>query len=182
MRCPIRTEDITLPCTQMENEKVLQSPCLSPNQETKTIRVVSYFLCSLHSLYWYEFLAKDGGSSGARADWISATAAARYSRCIAAYRRRNPFPSLPPRCPSEESWDAGHPQAGCNEIARPCGHADNQKFLHAESAILIILKDLRFLFSCLGCSQVISMTTGQQPSFLKAGINHLAVHLPISPP
>ena len=60
-----------------------------------------------------------------------------------------------------------HPQAS-KEVARTCGHADNQNFLHTESAILIILKDLRFFFNRLGCSQVNSMATGQQPFFLKA--------------
>lgn len=44
------------------------------------------------------------------------------------------------------------------------------------------IKDLMFFFSCLGCSQVISMTTGQQPSFLKTdnqSSDCLSAHQPL---
>ena len=154
----------------MESENVLQSPCLDLNQGTKTIQVVSDFLCALHAHYWYKFLTTNGGSSSARAGWISAIAAAHYGSCIAMHRRKNPVPFLAPPHPPEESWDAGDAQPGCKEVAWTHGHADHQNFLPTECAISIILKDLRFFFSCLGGTQVISMTRGQQPSFLSAGL------------
>lgn len=72
-----------------------------------------------------------------------------------------PLPTLQKRAEMREILKQG--------VMRLLRHVGMQsKFSARRKWILIILKALRFFFSCLGCSRVISMTTGQQPSFLKA--------------
>lgn len=136
--------------------------CLYLCHETKPIQVVSYFLCFLLS-HWCKFLIKDGRSRSARLN-LNSCPVQLMNRCL---MRNNLFPFLPSPHPSAESWDRGHPQAGSKEVDQTCACRQSKLSAHRKCNFQNFIKDLMFFFSCLGCSQVISMTTGQQPSFLK---------------